>query len=137
MGTYDKALPLHERAWRINEKVQGPLHPTTALSLSNLATLFHDMGFYTKAQPLYERALQIRQKALGLEHLGTAQSLNNLGVLYFHLKDAMTKPCPCMREPCRSGKRPQVPSILILLPASTTWPRSIRAWERLIKPCLI
>ncbi len=87
MGSYDKALPLHEKALQINERLLGPLHPNTATSLNNLATVHDRMGFYSKAQPLYERALQIRQKALGLEHLSTAQSLNNLGVLYYHLKE--------------------------------------------------
>jgi tetratricopeptide (TPR) repeat protein len=37
MGSYDKALPLYQRALNILEKVLGPEHPSVATTLNNLA----------------------------------------------------------------------------------------------------
>jgi tetratricopeptide (TPR) repeat protein len=82
MGEYAKAEPLYQEALRICQKVLGPEHPGTALSLYNLGSLYQSMGGYTKAEPLYQEALRIRQKALGPEHPDTATSLDNLGSLY-------------------------------------------------------
>jgi tetratricopeptide (TPR) repeat protein len=56
--------------------VLGPEHPDTALSLNNLAALYHATGAYAKAEPLFERALAIREKAPGRQHPDTALSLH-------------------------------------------------------------
>jgi tetratricopeptide (TPR) repeat protein/CHAT domain-containing protein len=82
-GRYREALPLQQRALEINEKILGPEHPATAISLNNLAALYKALGAYDKALPLYLRALAIREKVLGPEHLDTATTLNNLGALYW------------------------------------------------------
>jgi tetratricopeptide (TPR) repeat protein len=59
------------------------MHPATAVSLNNLATLLQAQGDYNAARPYFERALQIREQALGPEHPDTAHSLNSLaGLLY-------------------------------------------------------
>ena len=81
---YTPARLLCERALAIREKVLGPEHPDTAMSLNNLAVLLKDQGDLAGARPLYERALAITEKVLGPEHPDTAMSLNNLAVL---LKD--------------------------------------------------
>jgi hypothetical protein len=52
----------------IREKVLGPEHIYTALSLSNLAGLLEDQGNLAGALPLYERALAIYEKVLGPGH---------------------------------------------------------------------
>jgi Tfp pilus assembly protein PilF len=44
----------------IREKVLGPEHPDTAVSLSNLAILLQAQGDLAGARPLYERALASR-----------------------------------------------------------------------------
>ena len=67
--------------WRYSEKVLGSEHPSTAMSLNNLAGLLMDQGDFAGARPLYERALAIREKVLGPEHPATAASLNNLACL--------------------------------------------------------
>ena len=41
-GNYAKAEPLYERSLAIKEKVLGLEHPHVAISLNNLAMLFHD-----------------------------------------------------------------------------------------------
>lgn len=52
----------------ISEKALGAEHPTTAMSLNNLAGLLKAQGDYAGAKPLCERALAILEKALGAEH---------------------------------------------------------------------
>jgi tetratricopeptide (TPR) repeat protein len=80
-GALAAARPYYERALAIREKVLGPDHPDTAVSLNNLGNLLQAMGKLAAARPYYERALAIREKALGPDHHDTAQSLNNLGGL--------------------------------------------------------
>lgn len=59
---------LHHLDWivdlAIREKVLGPEHPDTALSLNNLGSLLQAEGDFVGARPLYERALAIREKVL-------------------------------------------------------------------------
>ena len=62
----------------IRQKVLRPVHPDTAVSLDNLASLYREMGDYAKAEPLCRQALEIRQKVLGPEHPDTLIGLNNL-----------------------------------------------------------
>jgi tetratricopeptide (TPR) repeat protein len=81
LAAYALARPLYERALAINEKVLGPEHPQTALSLNNLAHLLQDQGDLDGARALHERALAIREKTLGPDHPDTAESLNNLALL--------------------------------------------------------
>jgi tetratricopeptide (TPR) repeat protein len=67
----------------IREKVLGPEHPDTAISVSGLALLLKAKGDYEGAEPLYRRALAIREKVLGPEHPDTATSVNNLASLLY------------------------------------------------------
>ena len=80
-GAYLEARPRYERALAIYEKVLGPEHPDTALSLNNLGRLLYAQDNLTGSRPLYERALAIREKVLGPEHPDTATSLNSLASL--------------------------------------------------------
>jgi tetratricopeptide (TPR) repeat protein len=81
LAAYAQARPLYERALAINEKVLGPDHPDTALSLNNLALLLQDQDELAAARAMHERALAIREKALGPDQPDTAESLNNLALL--------------------------------------------------------
>ena len=65
-----RPCPYQQRALKIREKVLGPEHPETAISLNNLAVLYVAMGAYDQALPLYQRALQIKEIGLGTEHPG-------------------------------------------------------------------
>lgn len=53
-----------------------------ALSLNNLAAIYHAEGKYTMAEPLYLRALDLRTRILGDEHEDIALNHHNLAVLY-------------------------------------------------------
>lgn len=73
------------RVLSIHEKVFGPEHPDTALSLNNLAGTYTDLAQYEKALPLYQRSLKIYAKALGSDHRDTASTLANLAYIYDEL----------------------------------------------------
>jgi tetratricopeptide (TPR) repeat protein len=62
------------------------MHPNTALSLNNLALLYHIQGKYEDAEPLYQRAIKIFEQAWGNAHSDTATSLSNLANLYYRQK---------------------------------------------------
>lgn len=53
-----------------------------ALSLNNLAAMYHEQGKYTMAEPLYKRALDIRVKVHGDSHPDIALNHHNLALLY-------------------------------------------------------
>lgn len=53
-----------------------------ALSLNNLAAIYHEEGKYTMAEPLYKRALDIRMKIQGPQNADIALNHHNLAVLY-------------------------------------------------------
>ena len=53
------------------EPLLGAEHPSTALSLNNLAGLYRAQGKYGSVEPLYERALSIVEKMLGQSHPST------------------------------------------------------------------
>jgi tetratricopeptide (TPR) repeat protein len=53
-----------------------------ALSLNNLAAVYHTQGKYTMAEPLYTRSLEIKTRVLGEEHPDVALNVHNLAVLY-------------------------------------------------------
>jgi hypothetical protein len=81
-GRYADTEPLFERSLAILEKALGAEHPSTAVSLNNLAELYRAQGEYGRATPLSERALAIYEKTYGAEHSSTAASLDNLAALY-------------------------------------------------------
>ena len=53
-----------------------------AISLNNLALLYHAQGRYEEAEPLYLQALELYKRLLGDHHPHVATSLNNLAGLY-------------------------------------------------------
>jgi tetratricopeptide (TPR) repeat protein len=84
-GKYAEAEPLYERVLAINEKILGPEHPSVAMAINNLGSLYFSQAKYEKAEPLVKRALAIYEKALGPEHPNTVMCLNNLASLYNEL----------------------------------------------------
>jgi tetratricopeptide (TPR) repeat protein len=82
MGLYAAALPLNERALAIREEARGPSHPDVALSLNNLALIYHNQGNYAEALRLHERALAIYEQTLGPNHTDVALSLGNMAEVY-------------------------------------------------------
>jgi len=81
-GHYKQGLQLADKAYQYALKHLGKEHPSTLISLNNLAGLYESQGRYGEAEPLYQKALQLREKVLGKEHPSTLISLNNLAALY-------------------------------------------------------
>ena len=79
---YFQAARLMEQGLAIDEKVFGPEHANTALSLNNLAGIYLDLKSYKKVEPLLLRALKIRVNTAGPDHADTAHSLNGLAEFY-------------------------------------------------------
>lgn len=53
-----------------------------ALTLNNLAAMYHEQGKFTMAEPLYKRSLDIKTKLFGDCHADVALNHHNLAVLY-------------------------------------------------------
>jgi tetratricopeptide (TPR) repeat protein len=81
LAAYAEAQKLSERALAIRERIQGPNHLDTAISLNNLGYLLRVQADYAGAQLRYERSLAIREKMLGSDHPDIANCLNNLGIV--------------------------------------------------------
>ena len=63
-GNYPEAEKQLETAVKEAEGF-GPQDPRLAVSLNNLAKLYHDQGKYAEAEPFHKRSLAIAEKALG------------------------------------------------------------------------
>ena len=59
----------------------GKHHPSTALSLCNMAGVYRRLGEYGKAQHVYRMALNINKQALGKKHPETATVLSHMAVV--------------------------------------------------------
>jgi hypothetical protein len=70
---YEQAEPLYQRALHIREQQLGPDNPETVLTLTGLATLYHNQGKDEVAEPLYRRALSVCEQRLGPEHPQTVK----------------------------------------------------------------
>jgi tetratricopeptide (TPR) repeat protein len=59
----------------------GKEHPSTLMSMNNLATVLRDQGKYEQAEEMYRQALRLRETILGKEHPDTLTSVDNLALL--------------------------------------------------------
>ena len=82
LGRYAAAEPLLKRALAIDEKVRGPNHQLTAITLNNLGELFRLQGRFPEAEISYKRAVAIDVQTLGQDHPDYAAGLSNLAALY-------------------------------------------------------
>jgi CHAT domain-containing protein/Tfp pilus assembly protein PilF len=86
-GKPSEAVPFAERHLQLSEKLFGPQHPITAMSLSMLANFYDMLGNYAKAEPLLRRAIEIDEKVFGPWNAATATSLTALALLYTNKGD--------------------------------------------------
>ncbi|MCP4348236.1 MAG: CHAT domain-containing protein [Desulfobacterales bacterium] len=81
-GRYQEGIPIGEKAYQFAFKHLGEEHPSTLISINNLALCYHYQGGYRESESLYKKALQLSEKVLGKEHSDTIISINNLAGLY-------------------------------------------------------
>ncbi|KAL1976588.1 hypothetical protein VTN31DRAFT_2870 [Thermomyces dupontii] len=79
LGQYREAETMHRRELEGREKLQGPSHPRTLMTINYLGNVLQDQGEYEKAEAMYQRALEGQEKVLGPDHPDTLKSANNLG----------------------------------------------------------
>jgi tetratricopeptide (TPR) repeat protein len=84
---YSEAIELLHASAEIRERVFGPNHPDTSISIHNIALVLRDQGNLEGARTLYERVLQIRETALGPNDPRTAIALNSLAGVLAELGD--------------------------------------------------
>ncbi len=82
------ALPDYRRALASRERVMGPDHLDTLVSLNNLAECLGELGDAAGALPLHRRALEGKERVLGRAHPNTLTSVNNLAACLLALGDA-------------------------------------------------
>lgn len=73
-----EAEPLLRRALQIDEHSFGPLHPSIARDLNNLALLFHRTERLDETTPMALRAVDIFERSLGPDHPKTQSAQRTL-----------------------------------------------------------
>ncbi|MBK8040342.1 MAG: tetratricopeptide repeat protein [Verrucomicrobiaceae bacterium] len=92
-----EAESLMRRALDLDEKINGPDHPSVAIRLNNLALLLQDTSRLAEAESLMRRALVVDEKSLGPNHPNIARDLNNLAQL-LHDMGVLEEAEPLMRR---------------------------------------
>jgi tetratricopeptide (TPR) repeat protein len=82
-GRYNSAEGILKTCLVRTKKNKGESHPSFAIILNNLASVYFSQGKYVEAEPLLKRALEIYETAIGNDHLSFANALNNLAEIYF------------------------------------------------------
>jgi tetratricopeptide (TPR) repeat protein len=85
-GRYEDALLQALFTLNLARERFGELDPTFAISLNNLAFVYHTKGDYAKAEQRYRQALEITQKTLGENNYDYANRMSNLAGLYLDLE---------------------------------------------------
>lgn len=85
LGSYARALKLHQKALAIQEKLLPPGHSDLAVSYNNVGGAWSDLGDYHKALASYQKALDIREQVLPPDHLDLADIYINIGCAWGEL----------------------------------------------------
>ena len=82
MKDYEGELGYYQQALRVQEKVLGKTHPSTLMTIINMAGTYTDgLKDFTKAERMYRQALDGYEKALGKDHGSTKRCARNLAIL--------------------------------------------------------
>ncbi|KAK6214532.1 hypothetical protein LQW54_004253 [Pestalotiopsis sp. IQ-011] len=81
LGKYAKAEEIYRETLELRKSVLGPEHPSTLVSINNLANMLNSQGKYEEAEEMLRETLELRKSVLGPEHPSTLESINNLAVV--------------------------------------------------------
>eukprot|EP01147_Barroeca_monosierra_P008204 gene8204-808_t len=84
----------HDIRQRVLGCIAGPMHPSTAATLSAMGSVLISQGNTAKAHECFQRALEIRQKVLGPRNAETAETIGKLALVMSvngHFEDAADK----------------------------------------------
>jgi hypothetical protein len=73
VGRLTDGIRLHEQALAERQRIFGPRHPETLVSLSNLGGAYHKVGRSRDAIPLLEQAVAGSEQTLGADHPTTRE----------------------------------------------------------------
>jgi non-specific serine/threonine protein kinase/serine/threonine-protein kinase len=79
LGEDSRAESQFRRAWEIRNKTLGPAHPSTLITMDELANVLHAQGKLAEAETLLRRVLEARRRVLGPDDPDTLTSMNDLG----------------------------------------------------------
>jgi tetratricopeptide (TPR) repeat protein len=83
-GKYEEAETMHRQTLARREKVLGHEHPSTLVSMNNLAAVLDRQGKYEEAETMHRQTLARSEKVLGDEHPDTLTSVSCLAYLLAH-----------------------------------------------------
>jgi nephrocystin-3 len=86
-GRYGDAEQFFRRSLEVGERVLGKEHPSTLLTVNNLAMLLKSKGDYIGAEPLFRHTLEAQERVLGKNHPNILLSVNNLAALLHNKGD--------------------------------------------------
>ena len=84
-GQWQDAVELEEKVLKACKRTLGDEHPSTILSMNNLAWSYNNLGRPQDAVQLREKVLEACKRTLGDEHLSTILSMGNLARSYSNL----------------------------------------------------
>ena len=103
----DESEKLLRETLAIRERVLGPNHRDTLMSMNNLANLLFLEGHYVDAEKLQREALDIQRRVLGPDNPDTAMSIYNLGGIALH-KGKPAEALALLRESVDHGLAPNI-----------------------------
>jgi tetratricopeptide (TPR) repeat protein len=78
-GKNPEAEKLNREVLQVRERVLGPDHPDTIVSMANLGRVLVNDGHAREAEDLYIRVVEKRRSVLGPEHPDTVKAMADLG----------------------------------------------------------
>ncbi|KAJ0335179.1 hypothetical protein COL154_013769 [Colletotrichum chrysophilum] len=82
LGNYSKAEVMVQQAVGTRAEILGQEHPSTLMSMANLASTLWNQGRWKEAEELDVRVIEMRKRVLGEEHPSTLMSMANLASTY-------------------------------------------------------
>lgn len=77
-----EAKQMYEQALRGQEKLLGPTHESTLMTVNDLAVLNQEQGELAGAEYMYDRARRGREERFSPDHHSTLQTANNFATFY-------------------------------------------------------
>ena len=108
-GRYREALPVTSELLSLRQRVLGPEHPDTVVSIGYLAHAHLRMGSYHAAEPLFQRMIAVRERSPGSASEALRKSLASLAAFYKQAGDrgAVRAPLPARARPRRTRESPE------------------------------
>jgi len=83
-GKWQPTEELGMRLMKAFRKMLGEEHPSTLITMSNLAFKYMNQGRWKEAEELEEQVVEARTRVLGEEHPSTLTSMSNLALTYMN-----------------------------------------------------